>query len=89
MRDFGLGKQSLEERIQEEAIALAEYFSSKRGQPFDPHQVVHKVISNIICSVVFGKRYFLLPANEVCEGYVFTRVCLSTGGGRIPACLAG
>ena len=28
------------------------------------------------------------PANEVCEGYVFTRVCLSTWGG-IPACIAG
>ena len=25
---------------------------------------------------------FLPPANEVCEGYVFTGVCLSTGGGR-------
>ena len=22
---------------------------------------------------------FLLPANEVCEGYVFTGICLSTG----------
>ena len=31
----------------------------------------------------------LPPANVVCEGYVFTRVCLSTGGGGIPACLAG
>ena len=38
------------------------------------------------------------PTNEVCEGYVFTRVCLSMGGvvsqhalqgGGIPACLAG
>ena len=26
---------------------------------------------------------FLPPANEVCEGYVFTCVCLSTGG--VPA----
>ena len=25
---------------------------------------------------------FLLPANKVCEGYVFTGVCLSTMGGR-------
>ena len=34
--------------------------------------------------------YFLTPANEVCEGYVFTGVCLSTGGGcAIPACIAG
>ena len=24
---------------------------------------------------------FLPPANEVCEGYVFTRVCVHTGGG--------
>ena len=36
--------------------------------------------------VSFSKRYIvnrpLLPhANEVCEGYVFTGVCLSTGGG--------
>ena len=27
----------------------------------------------------FG-RILLPPANEVCEGYVFTGVCLSTGG---------
>ena len=25
-------------------------------------------------------QYFLPPAKEVCEGYVFTGVCLSTGG---------
>ena len=29
-------------------------------------------------------RKFLPPANEVCEGYVFTGVCLSTGGGVCP-----
>ena len=27
----------------------------------------------------------LPPANEVCEGYVFTRVCPSTVGGEVPA----
>ena len=32
------------------------------------------------------KRTFLPPANEVCEDYVFTGVCLSTGRG---ACVAG
>ena len=32
--------------------------------------------------------FILLPsANEVCEGYVFTGVCLSTGGGGV--CLGG
>ena len=32
--------------------------------------------------VVVGFRCSLPPANEVCEGYVFTGVCLSTGRGR-------
>ena len=44
-------------------------------------------------------EYLLPPANEVCEGYVFTRVCHSVhkagvggvwvGWGAIPACIAG
>ena len=34
---------------------------------------------------VWGKVMFLPPANEVCEGYVFTGVRLSTGGG---ACMS-
>ena len=31
-----------------------------------------------------GKFTFLPPADEVCEGYVFTGVCLSKGGGLHP-----
>ena len=34
-------------------------------------------------------KLLLPPANVVCEGCVFTGVCLSTGGVGIPACLAG
>ena len=56
MRDFGLGKQALDERIKEEAIALIEEFRSQRGQPFDPQEAVTKTVSNIICSITFGKR---------------------------------
>ena len=33
-------------------------------------------------------KQLLPPANEVCEGYVFTRECPLGGGGGIPACLA-
>ena len=39
--------------------------------------------------VVKTQTASLLPKNIVCKGYVFTGVCLSTGGGGIPACLAG
>ena len=59
--------------------------------------VVHKVGSIFMCrhvrklfycavhllSKMFtGNWVYLPPANEVCEGYVFTGVCLSTLGGR-------
>ena len=56
LRDLGLGKQSLEERIQEGALALSEQFLSKRGQPFDPSEDVTKTVANIVCSIIFGKR---------------------------------
>ena len=38
-----------------------------------------------------GWILFLPPANEVCEGYVFTGVCLSTGGGggEVLECVTG
>ena len=37
------------------------------------------------------EKLLLLPANKVCEGYVFTGVCLSTGGSlsREGLCLGG
>ena len=43
-----------------------------------------------VCSYGVPCDHLLLPpANIVCKGYVFTGVCLSTGGVGIPACLAG
>ena len=33
--------------------------------------------------------HFLPSANEVCEGYVFTGVCLSTVGRDLPHCMLG
>ena len=35
-----------------------------------------------ICIFLSSLLLFLPPANEVCEGYVFTGVRLSTGGGH-------
>ena len=35
-----------------------------------------------------NSKLLLPPANEVCEGYVFTGVCLSTGG-CLPHCMLG
>ena len=54
---FGLGKKSLEERIQEEASYLIQTIREENGQPFNPHFTINNAVSNIICSITFGKRF--------------------------------
>nr|AUD09074.1 cytochrome P450 family 2 subfamily B [Neotoma albigula] len=57
MRDFGMGKRSVEERIQEEAQCLVEELKKSQGAPLDPTFLFQCITSNIICSIVFGERF--------------------------------
>ncbi|KAM4642716.1 cytochrome P450 2A6-like [Discoglossus pictus] len=57
LRIFGMGKRSIEERIQEEAQCLVEEFRKTNGVPFNPTFHFSQVSSNIICSLIFGDRY--------------------------------
>ncbi|KAM4695602.1 cytochrome P450 2G1-like [Rhinophrynus dorsalis] len=56
-RSFGMGKRSIEERIQEEAQCLVEEFRKTNGVPFNPTYYCSQVASNIICSLIFGQRF--------------------------------
>ncbi|KAM4641739.1 uncharacterized protein O3C94_016057 [Discoglossus pictus] len=56
-RSFGMGKRSIEERIQEEAQCLVEEFKKTNGVPFDPTYYCSQVSANIICSLIFGNRF--------------------------------
>nr|XP_060639615.1 cytochrome P450 2G1-like [Anolis sagrei ordinatus] len=57
LKNFGMGKCSIEERIQEEAQYLLEKFRKTKGLPFDPTYLLSCTTSNIICSIVFGRRF--------------------------------
>uniref|UniRef100_A0A8C2P5I1 Cytochrome P450 2J2 n=1 Tax=Capra hircus TaxID=9925 RepID=A0A8C2P5I1_CAPHI len=57
LRNFGLGRKSLEEHIQEEVAFLIQAIGEKNGQPFDPHFIINNAVSNIICSITFGERF--------------------------------
>ncbi|KAE8611433.1 hypothetical protein XENTR_v10012450 [Xenopus tropicalis] len=57
LRDFGMGKKSLEERVREEAGYLCDAFQSEQGRPFDPQVLINTAVSNVICSIIFGERF--------------------------------
>eukprot|EP00058_Branchiostoma_floridae_P012137 XP_002597625.1 hypothetical protein BRAFLDRAFT_59118 [Branchiostoma floridae] len=57
LRDFGVGKRSLEGKICEEAAALSQKLVAKDGEPFNIKPLLQNSVSNIICSIVFGKRF--------------------------------
>ncbi|XP_062871968.1 cytochrome P450 2B4-like isoform X2 [Trichomycterus rosablanca] len=57
LRNFGLGKKSVEERVSEEAQCLIKEILKQEGKAFDPIHLTMNAVSNIICSIVFGDRF--------------------------------
>ncbi|XP_064359178.1 cytochrome P450 2G1-like [Dromaius novaehollandiae] len=57
LRNFGMGKRSIEARIREEAQFLLQALRDTREQPFDPTYFLSRTVSNVISAVVFGSRF--------------------------------
>ena len=55
MREFGVGKKSLEEKILEE-VCLQKPELEEMQIPCEPHELLMKGTMNIICSIMFGNR---------------------------------
>ncbi|XP_064203283.1 cytochrome P450 2K1-like [Anguilla rostrata] len=57
LRDFGMGRSTIEDRIIDEAQLLLEVFAQHQGKPFDVTTPMNSAVSNIICVLVFGNRF--------------------------------
>ncbi|KAL1769051.1 cytochrome P450 2A15 [Sigmodon hispidus] len=57
LRDFGVGKRGVEERIQEEAACLIKMLRGTCGAPINPFHYLSRTVSNVINSIVFGDRF--------------------------------
>ncbi|XP_054831455.1 cytochrome P450 2K6-like [Eublepharis macularius] len=57
LRDYGMGKRIIEDRIVEECHCLIQKFESFKGKPFENTAIMNAAAANIIVSVLLGKRY--------------------------------
>ncbi|XP_037539057.1 cytochrome P450 2F2 [Nematolebias whitei] len=57
LKNFGLGKKSMEERIHEETKFIIKTLDKSIGKTLSPQVMFHFAASNIICKVLFGIRY--------------------------------
>eukprot|EP00079_Xenopus_tropicalis_P036209 XP_017949980.1 PREDICTED: uncharacterized protein LOC100124950 isoform X1 [Xenopus tropicalis] len=57
LRDFGMGKRTIEDRINEECHSLVETFQSYKGEPFETNLIMNAAVANIIVSILLGHRF--------------------------------
>ncbi|XP_052516768.1 cytochrome P450 2C19-like [Budorcas taxicolor] len=57
LRNFGMGKRSVEDRVQEEARSLVEELRKTNGLPCDPTFILGCAPCNVICSIIFQNRF--------------------------------
>ncbi|XP_031992246.1 cytochrome P450 2C9 isoform X2 [Hylobates moloch] len=57
LRNFGMGKRSIEDRVQEEARCLVEELRKTKASPCDPTFILGCAPCNVICSIIFQKRF--------------------------------
>ncbi|XP_067667946.1 cytochrome P450 2J5-like [Haliotis asinina] len=57
MRDFGMGKLSIEEKVHDEVNVIVGVLSDNGEIPTAVHKYLAMATSNIICNIIFGSRF--------------------------------
>ncbi|KAM3930503.1 cytochrome P450 2K1-like [Leptodactylus fuscus] len=56
LRDFGMGKSTIEEKIADECVHLTNVLASFKGKPFEYTMILNACVANIIVSILLGYR---------------------------------
>ncbi|XP_077997858.1 cytochrome P450 2U1-like [Glandiceps talaboti] len=57
LRGFGFGKVSMESKIMEEINTLLDELKELQGNPCNPGNLLNMSVSNVMCSITFGRRF--------------------------------
>ena len=57
LRDFGVGKSSIEEKIAIETGAASTIIETTDEKPIEISPILQKIVGNVIYGIVFGKRF--------------------------------
>ncbi|XP_044145775.1 cytochrome P450 2C14-like [Bufo gargarizans] len=57
LRDYGMGKKTIEDKIIEEAECLVQKFKSYKGKPFDNLTSINAAVANIIVAILLSHRF--------------------------------
>ena len=64
LRDFGVGKSSIEDKIMVEINAAADVLQSKKNQPLIIAPLLQNIVGNVIYGIIFGQR--LVQPLDIC-----------------------
>ena len=56
LRDFGVGKATIEHKVLQEADNIVSEISKHNGKPFSFDLLFRKASANVVCAMMFGKR---------------------------------
>ncbi|XP_044147868.1 cytochrome P450 2K1-like [Bufo gargarizans] len=57
LRDYGMGKKTIEEKIIDEAESLVHKFRSYKGKPFNNLKNLNSAVANIIVAILLSQRF--------------------------------
>ena len=67
LKDLGVGSLSMQQRIQARIPGLIDHIRASEGAPFSPRRVLQDMVTDVLSSVIFGRRLVrLFDSKFVC-----------------------